>query len=407
MLKKPIINTVVQVMGKVITVLISLVTTGVLTRKLGVGVYGSFTLVSSVFILFDSLADFGTKIIGVREASLKEENEKNDIFVQVTWLRLIISSISFALGLILIFSWSGFALIRLESVIALSMIWFTSLAGSLEMIFQTKMRMDLKVLVDVIFPVIFLISLFVWGDSVTLLWVFSAYLIARILSLMVGFGLVRKVFGNMQYALTKINWKFLKSFLKESWPMGVYLIVFTGYDRAVDSMLIQKFIGIKEVAFYGLSYKIYSNLVQPAYFFINSVFPIMALKTTEKRKLFKMSALLMGGALLFLIPIIYTISPFIIKVLAGAGFEPSIGVLRILLIALFFSYIGHLVGFTLIANGGQKEILKLGLISLFFNVIANIYAIPRFGIVGAAMVTGMTEAINCGLMILALKRLFR
>jgi len=402
MLKKPIINTVAQIAGKVVTVLISLVTTGVLTRKLGVGVYGSFTLVSSVFILLDSLSDFGTKIIGVREASLRDEDERNNIFIQITWLRLLITLVAFLLGLILIFTWRGFALIKLESVIALSMIWFTSLAGSLEMIFQTKMRMDLKVLVDIIFPLIFLMVLFVWGGPVTLLWVFSIYLLARVLSLVVGFGLVKRMFK--VFTFTPINWKFLWLFLKESWPMGVYLIVFTGYDRAVDSMLIQKFIGIKEVAFYGLSYKIYSSLVQPAYFFINSIFPIMALRTTEKRKLFKLSALLMGSGLLLLIPTIYFMSPFIIGVLAGAGFESSIEVLRILLIALFFSYIGHLVGFTLIANGGQKEILKLGLVSLTFNIVANIWVIPRFGIVGAAAVTGATEAVNCGLMVLALKK---
>lgn len=404
MLKKPIANTIAQIIGKVVTVLISLVTTGILTRKLGVGVYGSFTLVSSVFIMLDSLADFGTKIIGVKEASLKDETDKNNVFIQVTWLRLLITTIAFLIGLILIFNWSGFALIKLESVVALSMIWFTSLAGSLEMIFQTKMRMGLKVLVDIIFPLIFVVVLFFWNGPITLLFVFSLYLLARILSLIVGFGMVKKICGRMQYALTSIDWKFLISFLKEAWPMGVYLIVFTGYDRAVDAMLIQKFIGIREVAFYGLSYKIYSSLVQPAYFFINSVFPIMALKSTAKRKLFKMSALLMGGGLLILIPIVYFMSPFIINVLAGAGFEPSIQVLRILLIALFFSYIGHLVGFTLIANGGQKEILKFGIVSLIFNISANLWVIPRFGIVGAALVTGATEALNCGLMVLALKK---
>ncbi|MEI8068002.1 MAG: oligosaccharide flippase family protein [Candidatus Shapirobacteria bacterium] len=405
MLKKPIVNTVVQIIGKVVTVLISLITTGVLTRKLGVGVYGSFTLVSSIFILLDSLSDFGTKVIGVKEASLKEDDGKNNIFIQVAWLRLLLTSVAFFLGLILIFNWSAFALIRLESVVALSMIWFTSLAGSLEIIFQTKMRMDLKVLVDVLFPLLFLVVLFTWDKPITLLFVFSTYLLARILSLFVGFGLVKKVFKT--FKISSINWKFLLSFLKESWPMGVYLIIFTGYDRAVDSMLIQKFIGIKEVAFYGLSYKIYSSLVQPAYFFINSVFPIMALETTDKRKLFKLSALLMGGGLLILIPIVYFMSPFIINVLAGNGFEPSIGVLRALLIALFFSYIGHLIGFTLIANGGQKEILKFGLVSLTFNVLANIFAIPRYGIMGAALVTGATEALNCIFMGFALNKRVR
>ncbi len=396
MLKKPIINTAVQVFGKGITVLISLVTTGILTRKLGPDVYGSYTLVTSVFIILDSLADFGTKIIGVREASLKTGKERENIFIQATWLRLMTSTIAFLVGLLVIFLWNGFAEIRIESLVSLSMIWFTSIAGSLEIVFQTKLRMDLKVLIDIVFPSLFLIALLSWNKPITLLWVFGVYLLARIISLVFGIGLVREVF-NLE-AIRSINWVFLKKFLKESWPMGMYLIVFAGYDRAIDSLLIQKYIGIKEVAFYGLAYKIYSNLIQPAYFFVNSIFPLMSSETTERRKLFKSSTLLIVLGLILLIPTVYLLSPFIINVLGGASFAPSIPVLRVLLIALAFSYIGHLVGFTLIAKGGQKDILIFSLISLTVNIAANLWAVPRYGMMGAAVVTGITEATNCILM---------
>jgi O-antigen/teichoic acid export membrane protein len=186
--------------------------------------------------------------------------------------------------------------------------------------------------------------------------------------------------------------------------MGVYMLVFTGYDRAIDSLMIDKFIGIKEVAFYGLAYKIYSNLVQPAYYFVNSIFPLLSGKTENKRKLFKWSVLIIFLVLIIGIPIAYLLAPLAIQILAGSGFGLSIKVLRILLVALFFSYLSHLIGFTLIAKGGQKQILVLGLITLVFNFIGNLLAIPRFGIVGAAWVTGASEALACGLMILALKR---
>jgi O-antigen/teichoic acid export membrane protein len=402
MLKKPILNTIFQVVGKAVTVLISLVTTGILTRKLGPGIYGSYTLVTSVFLLLDSAADFGTKIIGVRESADKKDRERNKTFAQITILRLIISSIAFLLGLVLIFTYESFRSIRLEAFVSLCMIWFTSLAGSLEMIFQTRMRMDLKVIGDILFPGLFLITLLFWNRPITLLWVFGVYLIARIFSLFVGFGCAWEVLKNI--FSFKIDWSFAKNFLKESWPMGIYLIVFTGYDRAVDSIMIERFIGTRDVAFYGLAYKIYTNLIQPAYFFVNSIFPLMSSKMTERRKLFKWSSLLMVLGILILIPTIYVLAPWIIQILAGNGYEASVTVLRILLIALFFSYVGHLVGFTLIAKGGQKEILVYGSTSLVFNILANLYAVPRYGIIGAALVTGMTEALTSSLMVLRLWR---
>jgi O-antigen/teichoic acid export membrane protein len=405
MLKRPLLNTWVQIVAKGITVLIGLVTTGLLTRKLGVSVYGSYTLVVSVFLLLDSISDFGTKVIGVREASRKEGSERNYLFMQVAWTRLLTTLLAFVLGVILIFSWNGFALIRGEAMVALMMIWFTSVAGSLEVIFQTEMRMDLKVLTDIIFPFIFLVVLLFWPNPISLMWVFGMYLLARILSLSIGWNLLKKVLKS--FKLGFLNKKFILNFLKQSWPMGVYLLVFTGYDRAIDSLMIDKFIGIKEVAFYGLAYKIYANLVQPAYFFVNSIFPILSGKSENKRSLFKWSALIVLGVLLLLVPIAYLLAPLMISVLAGSGFELSVKVLRILLVALVFAYISHLIGFTLIAKGGQKQVLILGLITLVFNFTGNLLMIPRFGIVGAAWVTNFSEALACILMILALKRKIR
>ena len=75
MLLRPIWNTAVQTIGKVIMILISLVTTAILTRRLGAGIYGGFVLTTSIFLLLDALADFGSRAIGVREASKNPEME--------------------------------------------------------------------------------------------------------------------------------------------------------------------------------------------------------------------------------------------------------------------------------------------------------------------------------------------
>ena len=76
MLKKPLWNTAVQILGKVLMILISLATTAILTRRLGAGIYGAFVLTTSVFLLLDALADFGSRAIGVREASKNPDKEK-------------------------------------------------------------------------------------------------------------------------------------------------------------------------------------------------------------------------------------------------------------------------------------------------------------------------------------------
>jgi len=402
MLKRPIINTLVQVAAKGVMVLMSLVTTAILTRKLGVAVYGNYMLITSIFLLFDSLADFGSKVIGVREAAQKTGQERKNIYVKIAWFRLTTSLLSALLGLILIIFWSGFEGIRLEALIALIMIGFTAMAGSLEVIFQTEMKMGRKVLMDILFPLIFLVTLLFWNKPINLMWVMGVYLLARIISLTLGIGIIRSMLGKITLKMGDVS--FWKSFWKESWPMGIYMILFSGYDRAVDSALIKQFIGVEQLAFYALAYKIYGNLIQPAYFLVNSIFPLMSDKETNKKSLFWKSTFLMGAGILVVFPLIFGLAPWIIKVLAGSGFEMSVLVLRILLVAMVFAYISHLVGFTVIARGGQKKILGIGIVSLLVNIVGNVIFIPSFGIVGAAWVTVATEAVASILMIVALIR---
>ena len=87
-----------------------------------------------------------------------------------------------------------------------------------------------------------------------------------------------------------------------------------------------------------------------------------------------------------------------VQVLGGAEFETSVGILRILILAMIFAFYNHLIGFTLISKGGQKAMLNLGLVVLLFNVGMNLWAIPRYGVYGAAGVTVLTEAVSLILM---------
>ena len=400
MLKRIALNTGVQILGKVVSVIVSLVTTGILTRKLGVAVYGQYILIISLSIFFDALADFGTSIIGVREAAKCEsEKERIKVWSNVAILRLMMAFLSLGLGLILIFNLPDLREVRLEAVLAWSMMIFTSLAGSLGVVWQSRIRMGPKVLIEVLFPTVFLLGLWWFKGEINLVWVFGAYLVARIITLAGGLWIAR---GTIDFRL--IDKKLIRELVKMSWPMGIYLIVFSAYDRAVDSLMISKFLGANEVAWYGLAYKIYGVLIQPAFFLVSGIFPLLSRNSSGKRNIFWISAgiLLVSGFTMMLG--VWIFAPIMVHMLAGVQFEASVGVLRILMVALIFAYLGHLVGFTLISKEGQKEMLMLGVVVLIFNLIGNMVAIPRFGINGAAVVTVLTEALSLVLVSMRLRR---
>ncbi|MDD3999024.1 MAG: oligosaccharide flippase family protein [Candidatus Shapirobacteria bacterium] len=399
MFKRLAVNTGVQILGKAITVLVSLITTGILTRKLGIEVYGQYIFITSILIFFDSLADFGTSIMGVREASREEGEKQIKVWTNALVSRLIMAGLSLALGIIFIFFWDDFKEIRAEALLAWTMILFTSLAGSLGVVWQTRIRMEIKVLVEVMFPTIFLLCLWFYGGNISLKWVFGTYLLARIITLAWGWWLGR---GTINFRL--VDKKLISKLLKISWPMGLYLLIFSAYDRAVDSLMIQRYFGAREVAWYGLAYKIYGVLIQPAYFLVNGIFPILSSKNNKNNKIFNLSAGILLLSSIFIILGVWLMAPLMVSILAGSEFAASVGVLRILIVALLFAYMGHLVGFTLISKEGQKDMLGLGLVILIFNLMGNLMAIPRFGIMGAATVTVATEMLSLGLMSLRLKK---
>lgn len=392
MLKKPIWNTIVQVFGKAITVLISLLTTGIITRKLGVDNYGYFILVTSTFVFLDALSDFGIRTIGVRELSKGEK-----VLGRIIQLKATMTAIAWILGLLVIWTWSGFEGIRIEATVSLMMVWLTAAFGIGDILFQSKLIMQKKVLVDILFPLLFLLAITLWQGKISLMWVFGVYLITRLISLIPGWLMI-KDFGEVKEINLKFDISGLKDIWNQTWPMGVYMIMFAAYDRMVDSMLIQHFLGSKEVAFYGLAYKIYAVLIQPAYFYVNSIFPIMSSKVAGKKDLFKISFGLLLLGVLVIVGITSFLAPWMIGILAGPEYQPAATALRVLVWGCLFTYIGHLVGFTLIARGGQGEMLKVGIIGLIFNVVMNIILIPRWGILGAAGVTVLTEAIDLTMM---------
>jgi len=397
MLKRPIWNTLIQILGKVLSVGISLVTTGILTRKLNIDSYGNFVLITSTFVFLDSLADFGTKIIGVREMARGDKKFVKGIF----WLRSVMAGVATAGGLLMVGWWNGFAGFRGSAVMALVMIGLTSLAGFLEIVWQTQQKMGKKVMVDLLFPLLFL-GWIVTSNEISLGWVFGVYVLARALSLMGGYWWVKNDWSFEGYK--KIDKETLIRVFKVTWPMGVYMLAFASYDRLVDSVMIKTFLGAKEVAWYGLAYKMYGVLIQPAYFFVNSIFPLLSGKNEGKKKLFWESAGLLLVGVVILIVGVEMVAPWMVTTLAGNEFEPAVEVIRILALGCLFSYFGHLVGFSLISKGGQGEMVKIAGIGLVFNVVLNYLLIPRFGIIGAAYVTVGNEALGLGLMTWMLRK---
>jgi len=354
---------------------------------LGLEDYGIFTLLTSTYLILDVLADFGTKMIGVRE--LAASNDRPKLLGKILILRLGLALLVTLVGLVFVGLNPLLENYKQVAIFALSMIFLTSLAGYVEMICQVRQRLVFKSLGEVLFSLLFFVWIIQVG-TIGLLDVYMAYVVARIVSLAMVWGLLAT---NNPITLQKIPALELKKLLMLAVPMGLYNLLFTAYDRSVDTWTLGYFWGKDSVAVYGVAYKVYVNLVLPAYFFMNSVFPrLSAARGLEKQAVVKRIApwLILGA--LFVIVVTWIGSPLLMAFMIPQAKEQATELLRILSITLFFSYLNHLFGYFVISVNQQKRLLFLGLIGLIVNVAGNLTFIPLFGVKAAAVVTILTEA---------------
>ena len=86
--------------------------------------------------------------------------------------------------------------------------------------------------------------------------------------------------------------------------------------------------------------------------------------------------------------ILFTAVPdIIITLLYGQSFAKAASSLRFLGPATFVLCIGFILGVALTSIGQEKNQLKLTFVALFSNVLLNVWLIPAYGGVGAAIAT--------------------
>jgi O-antigen/teichoic acid export membrane protein len=382
-------NTLYQVAGKAISIVSSLIITGLLTRHLSTSGYGQYTIITTIIIMLGTLTDWGTGFIAVRTAS-QGQHPPPLVYGNLLILRLTAALLS----LPVIFLLNQLQLISISPGL-LTILFFIviplAIKNATYAVFQTKLQLLNTAIIEAFSNVGFLglVLMLITRSQLNLFTTINALFWATLLACMASLFLA--------YRLTTITYQLQRQLiiylLREALPMGALLFVFNVYNR-LDIFILQKYHGDAATGIYGLAYKVHDNLVLGAAFFMNALYPLISQAKTNQRirKLFRDSLHLMlfagaliTGCFLFLArPVILILAP---------DYLPAITVVRLLMIATFFAYLNHVTGYTLAALGHQRIHLKIALLALITNLIANFIFIPRFSYYAAALTTGLTEAI--------------
>ncbi len=417
-------NTLSQLIGKFVTLSVTVLITYFVTHFLGRDAYGAFSLMLNVPGLFFVLTDFGLNALVIKAVSRESGSQETSDGLLRSYFSGVLK-VRFALSLILIAFLNALLFflpypdyvkvgVRIGSLLILTF----GLFRSLNLIFQAKLRYDLSTLAlsaGYLFilvaslvclwlrlPLAVLVGAYVLGGLITFL--VGLYFICHRLQLCVG------VMPDLQASM--------RSILVQSIPLGL-MFIFSQLSFKEDMFLLSilrmpsNFPYSREsvIALYALPYRVFEiSLVIPT-FFMNALYPVLVelyhKSRSEFLRYFKryIGLLVLSGVGLSVA--VYILAPYILTIFGGRAFAPATWVLRVLMLGAPLFYLTSPLAWLVVILDGQRWLPVVYLVSAVFNLILNLVLIPQYSFYSATLITVISEALVLGVLFWVSARLWK
>lgn len=401
-------NALINVINRIITMTLSLLTLIVVTKRIGNENYGMTVFCDSIVAYFWLLSSLGISDYAIREcAPIREDKAKvNNLINRLFSFNVITSLITFSLLFILI----GFVNFSNIEKTVLFIYGIRVLFSAFDLSWAYKIFEDYlfiaicRTIVEVMF---FLISYFFIHTPED----FMIFVIAssglEILSYFI------ELFGLSKYI--KLHWTSkinIKEFIRPVMVIFASMATITIYNNS-DLTMLGFLRSNYEVGLYKISSKVFMVVLE----LINSIC-IVALprisyyvRNNKKESYNKLSNRAINTVILLTIPAIVGImlvSDNAIPLIFGQEYIGSVGVLKIMSFALFFGALENVfMNIILISNKKENVIFKITAASALINIILNALTIPQFGMYGAAISTLVSEIFVFVCSFISCKNIFR
>lgn len=416
-------NTFIQFAGKIITAVLSVLVLKMISGYLGTAGYGDYNTAYQFLAFFGIAADFGIFTITVKEMS-KDQERIPVILGNVLGLRTLLSIVTMGLAAIAVYlipAYSG-TVVPIGVLIATLSTIFTLLNGTISSVLQVHLKME--------YPTIGLIV----GKIVSVAYIAVVVYVLYTGDINHGFQQLMwsGVAGNLINMLItayytrrycKITYRFDFGYWKKifitSLPYGVALVLNNIYFR-LDVVMLSIILphthtlangkavcnttlcGDTESGLYGVGMRFLEMMVIIPVYYMNSVLPVMTRYLEEKSdKVWKViqysfdflvatAMPIMVGGFIMAVPIIRMISSkdFVSGTLHTYGSDVAI---QLLAIAMFFSFINSLFGFSLVVLNRQTSLMWINAACLLFNFVGNLIFIPYWGFRASGILSILCE----------------
>ncbi len=373
------------VLGRLYGSLCTLIALWWIARVLDEEAFGRYGFYLSMFVVLDTLCDFGTGQYCVQRSSA-DDRELAGLLHAARRLRLLLASAgSLAItALAWAYGESGIGWVFLASLYPLT--------HALELsTVPLRNRIDWRI------PVLLRIS----AASLSLLFVLllgwqgvrepALYLLGVAAGSTLGNFLLHRACRPWLPRL-EAQPASLIALLSDVWPLGLASLCQQAYFH-VDALFVRSFCGASELGPYHIAMRVMSYSIMVAIFATQAALPWLS-RAHASHELGAASGALASRLFLRACIPIGLDMPW--GDLLLEAFRPGFGRAHLslawLLLAAACVYAGASLMTALVAAGARRAILRVALLALLINLAGNLLLVPRWGISGAGFMTFLTEA---------------
>ena len=229
---------------------------------------------------------------------------------------------------------------------------------------------------------------FIFMNSMTYLALIYATIFTNIIIIVLLLFLVRQTLG-IHFSLSSLRKSLLFSY--PTTPIKTVGLVYSSFDK----IMLNKYIGLNSVGYYNFGQKFGSILkmvmnsvgkVWSPFFLENAHLNTKKAQNIIVHRFYELAFIYM----IFGLGIIY-FSEEMIKILTIKEFYPSMYIVPIYVYFYFFSIIGTIIVPQLLFVEKMIYRLPISVVSVIMNIALNVLLIPRFGAIGAAIATTLSQ----------------
>lgn len=386
------VNAVALTAGRIVLAVTGVASVALATRYLGVSSFGALATGTAVITVLGPLTDAGLVTVGAREMA-RRPDETDALAGTIVAIGLALSLLAMGVGVGAAFLvYGGDSLTREAILLLLIGVPAAAPVGAANAYFLSQQKAYLAVLASAVggLLTVALLGLGVWLD-----WGFRGVVLAYVAN-GVGYGacLVALSIGRVRLR-PLLDPKLWRTLVRWALPVGGVIFVHTLYAR-IDLILLSLLSTSANVGLYGVAYRIVDALYALPYTVAITLMPELARLTAHRWRvdeLMQKAFVIMELAAIPLLVLFLVFADQVVRVVAGPGFHEAASVLRIVMVAVFFSYLSAVFFQALIALDRQVRLLQLWGLVLTVNVILNLALIPPLGAEGAGLALIVTDAL--------------